>query len=147
MEMQDLGYNYRLTDLQAALGLSQLKSAAKRLDKRKEIAAIYYEAFKNEDFVCNLSPVNPGHAYHLYVIQVSKRLELYNFLRSKNIFAQIHYFPCHLMPYYQEKGWKEGMLKNVEEYYKGCISLPMFPGLEAVEQQYVISSIKEFYQK
>lgn len=147
MEMQDLGYNYRLTDLQAALGLSQLKSAAKRLDKRKEIAAIYYEAFKNEDFVCNLYPVNPGHAYHLYVIQVSKRLELYNFLRSKNIFAQIHYFPCHLMPYYQDKGWKVGMLKNVEEYYKGCISLPMFPGLEAVEQQYVISSIKEFYQK
>jgi UDP-4-amino-4,6-dideoxy-N-acetyl-beta-L-altrosamine transaminase len=147
MEMQDLGYNYRLTDLQAALGLSQLKSAAKRLDKRKQIAETYYEAFKNEDFVCNLSPANPGHAYHLYVIQVSKRLELYNFLRSKNIFAQIHYFPCHLMPYYQEKGWKVGMLKNVEEYYKGCISLPMFPGLEEAEQQYVISSIKEFYQK
>ena len=147
MEMQDLGYNYRLTDLQAALGLSQLKSAAKRLDKRKEIAAIYYEAFKNEHFVCNLSPVNPGHAYHLYVIEVSDRLELYNFLRSKNIFAQIHYFPCHLMPYYQEKGWKEGMLENVEEYYKACISLPMFPGLEEAEQQYVISSIKEFYQK
>jgi hypothetical protein len=147
MEMQDLGYNYRLTDLQAALGLSQLKSAAKRLDKRKQIAETYYEAFKNEDFVCNLSPANPGHAYHLYVIQVSKRLELYNFLRSKNIFAQIHYFPCHLMPYYQEKGWKVGMLKNVEEYYQGCISLPMFPGLEEAEQQYVISSIKEFYQK
>ena len=147
MEMQDLGYNYRLTDLQAALGLSQLKSAAKRLDKRKQIAETYYEAFKNEDFVCNLSPANPGHAYHLYVIQVSKRLELYNFLRSKNIFAQIHYFPCHLMPYYQEKGWKVVMLKNVEEYYKGCISLPMFPGLEEAEQQYVISSIKEFYQK
>jgi len=147
MEMQDLGYNYRLTDLQAALGLSQLKSAAKRLDKRKQIAETYYEAFKNEDFVCNLSPANPGHAYHLYVIQVSKRLELYNFLRSKNIFAQIHYFPCHLMPYYQEKGWRVGMLKNVEEYYKGCISLPMFPGLEEAEQQYVISSIKEFYQK
>jgi UDP-4-amino-4,6-dideoxy-N-acetyl-beta-L-altrosamine transaminase len=147
MEMQDLGYNYRLTDLQAALGLSQLKSAAKRLDKRKQIAETYYEAFKNEDFVCNLSPANPAHAYHLYVIQVSKRLELYNFLRSKNIFAQIHYFPCHLMPYYQEKGWKVGMLKNVEEYYKGCISLPMFPGLEEAEQQYVISSIKEFYQK
>jgi dTDP-4-amino-4,6-dideoxygalactose transaminase len=147
MEMQDLGYNYRLTDLQAALGLSQLNSAAKRLDKRKEIAETYYEAFKNEDFVCNLSPANPGHAYHLYVIQVSKRLELYNFLRSKNIFTQIHYFPCHMMPYYQEKGWKVGMLKNVEEYYKGCISLPMFPGLEEAEQQYVISSIKEFYQK
>lgn len=146
MEMHELGYNYRLTDIQAALGISQLKSASRRLEKRKEIAKTYYDAFENEQFIYNLSEVNTGHAYHLFVIEVSERLDLYNYLKTKNIFAQIHYFPCHLMPYYQEKGWREGMLKNVEKYYKACISLPMYPELSEDEQQFVIKSIKEFYQ-
>jgi hypothetical protein len=145
MEMKVLGYNYRLTDFQAALGLSQLNRADEGLARRREIAAIYLEAFKGQSFIKGQSGVIEGHAYHLYVVEVENRLGLYNFLRTKNIFAQIHYIPCHLMPYYRQFGWKEGDMPNAENYYKDCISLPMYPTLTMEEQQFVINSIKEFY--
>ena len=106
MEMQDLGYNYRLTDFQAALGLSQLQRADEGLERRREIARKYDEAFRGKSFIKGQSGVVEGHAYHLYVIEVEDRLELYNYLREHNIFAQIHYIPCHLMPYYRSLGWK-----------------------------------------
>jgi len=145
MEMQILGYNYRLTDFQAALGLSQLKRADSGMARRKEIAAIYFEAFKDKPFIKGQSGVIEGHAYHLYVIEVDDRLGLYNYLRTKNIFAQIHYIPCHLMPYYRQYGWKEGDMPNAEAYYSKCISLPMYPTLSGEEQSFVITSIDQFY--
>ena len=146
MEMQELGYNYRLTDIQAALGLSQLYRARSGLARRREIAAVYYEAFKDVPFIKGQSGVIEGHAYHLYVIEVDDRLGLYNHLRSKNIFVQIHYIPCHLMPYYRGLGWSEGDLLNAELYYNSCLSLPMFPTLTEEEQLYVIDSIKSYYK-
>ncbi len=145
MEMQTLGYNYRLTDFQAALGLSQLKRADAGLERRKEIAKTYFNAFEGQLFIHGQSEVIEGHAYHLYVIEVEDRLGLYNFLRSKSIFAQIHYIPCHLMPYYQKYGWKEGDMPRSEGYYSKCISLPMYPTLLATEQQFVIKCITEFF--
>ena len=145
MEMQELGFNYRLTDFQAALGLSQLKRADEGLQRRREIAQTYYEAFKNKSFIKGQSGVVEGHAYHLYIIEVENRLGLYNFLRTQNIFAQIHYIPCHLMPYYREFGWKEGDMPKAEKYYKHCISLPMYPTLTEQEQQFVIENIIKFY--
>ncbi|MEZ7509755.1 UDP-4-amino-4,6-dideoxy-N-acetyl-beta-L-altrosamine transaminase [Cloacibacterium sp. Arc13] len=145
MEMQELGFNYRLTDFQAALGLSQLNRADEGIQRRREIATTYYEAFKNKSFIKGQSGVVQGHAYHLYIIEVENRLGLYNFLRTKNIFAQIHYIPCHLMPYYRQFGWKEGDMPNAENYYKYCISLPMYPTLTDEEQLFVIQSIIEFY--
>ena len=145
MEMQTLGYNYRLTDFQAALGLSQLKRADAGLERRKEIAETYFNAFEDQLFIHGQSEVIEGHAYHLYVIEVEDRLGLYNFLRSKSIFAQIHYIPCHLMPYYQKYGWKEGDMPRSEGYYSKCISLPMYPTLLATEQQFVIKRITEFF--
>mgnify|MGYP003646062152 CR=1 FL=1 len=146
MEMQDLGFNYRLTDFQAALGLSQLNRADEGIVRRREIAATYENAFKGKSFIKGQSGVVEGHAYHLYIIEVEDRLGLYNYLREHNIFAQIHYIPCHLMPYYRQFGWKEGDLPNAEKYYNHCISLPMFPTLTDDEQQFVITSIKEFYE-
>lgn len=145
MEMQDLGYNYRITDFQAALGSSQLNRAEKGLDRRRELAFQYFNAFKGKDFIKSQSGDINGHAYHLYVIEVEDRLGLYNFLREHNIFAQIHYIPCHLMPYYRQFGWKEGDLPFSEEYYKHCISLPMFPTLTNDEQSFVIEKINSFY--
>ena len=145
MEMQDLGYNYRLTDFQAALGISQLKRADEGLAKRREIAATYLKAFKEKKFIKGQSGVIEGHAYHLYVLEVENRLGLYNYLRENNIFAQIHYIPCNLMPYYREFGWKEGDMPNAENYYKQCISLPMYPTLTDDEQSFVIEKINEFY--
>jgi hypothetical protein len=144
-EMQELGYNYRLTDFQAALGLSQLKRASTGLVRRKEIAKVYEDVFTGETFIKGQSGVVEGHAYHLYVIEVENRKELHQYLREQNIFAQIHYIPCHLMPYYRECGWKEGDMPNAENYYNHCISLPMYPTLTYDEQQYVIAKIKEFY--
>lgn len=145
MEMQELGYNYRLTDFQAALGLSQLKRADEGLAKRKSIAKKYDEAFANNPRIKSsleeLKPSDSGHAYHLYIIRVDDRLGLYNHLRKHNIFAQIHYIPCHLMPYYRSFGWKEGDLPHAEHYYKRCLSLPMYPTLTSAEQDYVIQTI------
>lgn len=145
MEMQELGFNYRLTDFQAALGLSQLNRADQGLERRRTIAKHYYESFKNKSFIKGHSGVVEGHAYHLYVIEVNDRLGLYNFLRANNIFAQIHYIPCHLMPYYRQFGWKENDMPNAENYYKHCISLPMYPTLTDKEQQFVIDSINTYY--
>ena len=89
-EMQELGYNYRLTDFQAALGSSQLKRADEGLERRKEIARKYNDAFGNFDKIVGQSGVVEGHAYHLYIIEVEDRLNLYNHLRSKNIFTRVH---------------------------------------------------------
>lgn len=145
MEMQELGFNYRLTDFQAALGLSQLQRADLGLQRRNEIASHYAKAFDGQPFVKGQSGVIPGHAYHLYVLEVENRLGLYNFLRENGIYAQIHYIPCHLMPYYRALGWKEGDMPHAEAYYKQCISLPMYPTLTSEEQQYVIATILAFY--
>lgn len=145
MEMQTLGYNYRFTDFQAALGISQLKKADKGIERRMEIAQKYNTAFEKADFIKGQSGIVEGHAYHLYILEIPNRIGLYNYLRTHQIFAQIHYIPCHLMPYYRQFGWKEGDMPAAENYYKQCISLPMFPTLTEEEQDFVISTIKTFY--
>jgi len=145
MEMQDLGYNYRITDFQAALGVSQLSRAHEGIARRQEIAATYADAFTNKSYIKGQSKIVEGHAYHLYVIEVEDRLGLYNHLRSNQVYAQIHYIPCHLMPYYRQFGWKEGDFPNAEKYYAHCISLPMYPTLTAEEQAFVINEINSFY--
>jgi dTDP-4-amino-4,6-dideoxygalactose transaminase len=146
MEMQELGFNYRITDFQAALGCSQLRRADQGLEKRKAIAVKYDTAFKKQKSILRHSGIVNGHAYHLYIIEVSDRLELYNFLRRHKIFVQIHYIPVHLMPYYQKLGWKKGDFENAEQYYERCISLPMYPTLTDLEQHFVIEKIREYYQ-
>ena len=146
MEMQELGFNYRLSDIQAALGNSQLTRAKEGVIRRREIAAKYYEAFKKKPYILGQSGIVEGHAYHLYVIEVNDRLEMYNYLREKNIYCQIHYVPCHLMPYYQKQGWKKGDRPAAERYYSRCISLPMFPKLNDSEIEFIIESILEFYE-
>lgn len=143
-EMQELGYNYRITDFQAALGTSQLQRADAGLSRRKEIAKNYFEAFKNNKNIIGQSGVVDGHAYHLYIIEVEKRKELYDFLKSKNIFCQVHYIPVHTLPYYETLGWKQGDFEYAENYYKGCLSLPLYPTLTKEEQNIVIEFINSF---
>lgn len=147
-EMQDLGYNYRLTDFQAALGISQLQRANEGLQRRNEIARYYDEAFKSiPEIKIPFRSNDIFHAFHLYVIQVPDRKQLYDYLREKGVFSQVHYVPLHLMPYYKKLGNKEGDLPIVEDYYKHCLSLPMYPSLTDEEQQYIIKTIKEYYNK
>lgn len=143
-EMQELGYNYRLADLSCALGISQLKRANKGIERRREIAKRYSEAFENMPIKTIKNGDGIEHAYHLYVIQVKLRLELYEYLREKGIYAQIHYVPVHIMPYYKKLGWKNGDMPEAEKYYSQCMSLPMYPSLLDEEQSLIINYIKTF---
>ncbi|AHJ97253.1 UDP-4-amino-4,6-dideoxy-N-acetyl-beta-L-altrosamine transaminase [Hymenobacter swuensis] len=142
MEMQELGYNYRMPDMLCALGISQLRRADEGLTRRRVLAARYDAAFADVAAVRPLAGA-PGHAYHLYVIQVPDRKGLYNALRERHIFAQVHYIPVHTMPYYQSLGWQPGDFPLAEAYYAHCLSIPLFPSLTDEEQQYVIESILE----
>lgn len=147
-EMQELGFNYRLTDFQCALGLSQLKKIESFLDRRNEIASMYDEAFKDvEGLVIPPKPEQHGsrHAYHLYPILLTKtdRKEAYIKLREMGIFAQVHYIPVHLQPYYSKNyGFKTGDYPNAEYYYEHELSIPMYPRMTDEEVNYVIESIK-----
>lgn len=158
MEMQELGYNYRMPDINCALGLSQLQRADIGLKRRHEIAKIYYEAFKAIPQVRDrnhehMSPITDhqshdyqvGHAHHLYVVEVEDRLGLYNYLREHQVYAQIHYIPAHLMPYYQGLGNKKGDQPKAESYYSNCISLPIYPSLTDEQQEFVIRKVKAYY--
>ncbi|MDO9185582.1 MAG: UDP-4-amino-4,6-dideoxy-N-acetyl-beta-L-altrosamine transaminase [Bacteroidia bacterium] len=140
-EMQDLGYNYRITDMQAALANSQLKRAEEGIIKRHEIAKKYRKAFDATSIKIQKYDSNYFNAHHLFVIEVEDRKGLYDHLRECGVFAQIHYIPVHLMPYYRQFGSKEGDFSIAENYYKHCISLPMYPTLTDKEQDYVIEKI------
>lgn len=151
-EMQELGYNYRLPDILCALGISQLDKAAAGIKRRQEIAEIYDTAFQNVTEIEILSGTNQelinngiGHAYHLYIIRTKRRRELYNYLRAQNIFAQVHYIPLHVMPYYKALGNEKNSLPVAEKYYEECLSLPMYPSLKKEEQEFVIKKILEFF--
>jgi len=144
-EMQMLGYNYRMTDFQAALGNSQLKRANAGLVRRHEIAEKYNHAFRNTKIKIPKSPNNGGyHAYHLYIIQVEDRKGLYDYLRENNIYAQVLYIPVYTMPYYKKLGFKAGNCPVAEEYYKHCLALPMYPTLTNEEQDWVIEKVLDF---
>jgi UDP-4-amino-4,6-dideoxy-N-acetyl-beta-L-altrosamine transaminase len=144
MEMQELGFNYRLTDFQAALGQSQLTKASERLQRRRDIAKMYTDVFSSNKKIIRSSGDVEGHAYHLFVIEIENREELYAFLRTKNIFAQVHYFPTHLMPYYAQFGWKSGDFIHAESYYSHCLSLPMYPTMTDEDVNYVIDNVLSF---
>ena len=140
--MHSLGFNYRMPDILAALGSTQLKKLEKSVKRRNEIASIYDQClpkdllFPNEDD--RLS------AYHLYVIRTPQRKELYDFLREKEIFCQVHYLPVYWHPFYQERGFKEGLCPVAEDHYRQCLSLPMYPTLTDQEVQFVIDNILNF---
>ncbi len=142
-EMQELGFNYRLTDFQAALGISQLAKNDLGVQRRNEIANKYKTAFKGKVKYQEL-PNNFLNAHHLFVIEVENRKGLYDYLHSNDILAQIHYIPVHTLPYYRNIGYKKVDLTNAESYYNKCISLPMFPTLTDEEQSFIIKTILEF---
>lgn len=147
-ELQDLGFNYRLTDFQAALGISQLGRAREGLERRNEIAKKYDEAFKViKEVTTPKRAEDIYHAFHLYVIQVPDRKGLYDFLHENGIYAQVHYVPLHLMPYYRQQASETTRLPVVENYYEKCLSLPMYPSLTDEDQDFVIEKVKEFFNK
>ena len=142
-EMKELGFNYRLTDFQAALGITQLAKNKKGVEIRNDISVTYKKAFKGKIKFQDL-PAKTYNAHHLFIIEVENRKELYDFLHSKGILAQIHYVPIHTMPYYKNIGYLDAGLVHTEKYYSKCISLPMYPTLSNEEQSYVINKVLEF---
>lgn len=142
-EMKELGFNYRLTDFQSALGITQLAKNEKGVERRNEISLIYKKFFEGKIKFQDL-PHNRYNAHHLFIIEVEKRKELYDFLCSKGILAQIHYVPVHTMPYYKKIGYLDADLKHAETYYSRCISLPMYPALSNEEQDFVIEQVNKF---
>ena len=136
-EMETLGYNYRLTDLQCALGTRQLQKLPQWLTRRQEIAALYDESFARVDGVTPLRRLgNRSHAYHLYVVQLDDsalqtgRATIFSALQAEGIGVNVHYMPVHLHPYYQQRfGYRRGEYPVAEEAYTRLLSLPLFPGM------------------
>ena len=142
-EMVELGFNYRLTDFQSALGITQLAKNEKGVERRNEIASNYKKAFDGKVKFQSL-PSNRTNAHHLFIIEIDERKELYDYLHKAGILAQIHYVPVHTLPYYKNIGYGSAELTNAERYYSRCISLPMFPTLSYEEQDYVIKKVLSF---
>ena len=142
-EMKELGFNYRLTDIQSALGITQLNKNKEGVKRRNEIANNYKNAFDNKLKFQDLK-LGDLNAHHLFIIEINNRKKLYYFLRMNNIYSQIHYIPLHTLPYYKNIGYDDACLNNAENYYNKCLSLPMYPSLTNTEQEFVISKVLEF---
>ena len=148
-EQQSLGFNYRMTELQAALGVSQMTSLDRFIARRHEIATRYDQGLTSLPIVRPWQHPDSHSAFHLYVIQVAKgaqmdRRQLFDALRSAGILANVHYIPIHLQPFYQRMGFQVGDLPEAEAYYARAVSLPMFAGLSEADQDFVIQKIQEF---
>lgn len=141
-EVRELGMNYRISAFQAALGTSQLKRAADNLVRRKEIAQYYHKALAESTY--GLPPIVEGHAWHLFVVRHPKRKELFDYLRQRKMFVQVHYVPLHHHPYYSEEAQQSGALPNADQYYEECLSIPMFPDLTNEDLEYVVEHLLAF---
>lgn len=144
----DLGLNYRMTELQAALGVSQLKRIDSFVSRRHELAKCYENAFEGIPISVPLQAESGYSALHLYPVVVNdpaQRKPLFDYLREKNIGVNVHYIPVHIQPYYQQLGHKVGDYPVAEDYYSRTISIPMYSTLTDEEQDYVIKCIRDFF--
>ena len=146
--MHSLGFNYRITDMQAALGISQLKKLDSFVKRRKEIALKYDKAFLNS-VVKPLYSFTKNSSYHLFVVKVDfsklniSKVELFNKMREKNIGLQLHYIPINKQPYYKSLGYGNEDTPIMNISYDECFSLPMYSSLSNEEQEYVIKTLFE----
>jgi UDP-4-amino-4,6-dideoxy-N-acetyl-beta-L-altrosamine transaminase len=137
-----LGFNYRITDMQAALGLSQMANLDAWIARRHQIAARYDAAFAETAVVTPHNIPEAHSAYHLYIIQTQDRDRVFEQLRADGIGVNVHYIPVHLQPYYRMIGFKPGDFPAAESYYSRAVSLPMFAALTDAQQDFVIDKVK-----
>jgi UDP-4-amino-4,6-dideoxy-N-acetyl-beta-L-altrosamine transaminase len=150
-EQQSLGFNYRMTEMQAALGVTQMTQLSRFVARRHELAVRYERGLADLPLVRPWQHPESYSAFHLYVIQVAEgarvgRRALFDALRGAGVLANVHYIPIHLQPHYQRMGFKTGDFPKAEAYYGAAISLPLYAGLMESDQDYVISKLKEYLQ-
>ena len=151
-EMKELGYNYRITDFQCALGSSQLKRLDTFINKRYRIAAKYSNLFTNINKYINPEVCkNVKHAYHIYPLQIKfddlsiSKIDLFKYMKYNKINLQVHYIPIHLQSYYQKKfGFRIGDFPIAERFYRNEVSLPIYPDLEDNQLDYVYNTLNEY---
>lgn len=150
-EQQSLGFNFRMTDLQAALGVSQMTELERFVARRHALVARYEKGLAGLPLVRPWQHPDAYSAIHLYVIQVTEearmdRRTLFDALRSVGILVNVHYIPIHLQPHYKKMGFKQGDFPNTEIYYERAISLPLYAGLIEADQDHVIAKLREILQ-
>ena len=148
-EQIDLGYNYRMTDIHAALGVSQLKRLDNIVSKRHEIAKYYDENFFDMPIKTPIQSNDCYSSYHLYVIRLKlneisiSHKTVFEKLRAEGVLVNLHYMPVYLHPYYKKLGFKKGYCEEAERYYSDAISIPIFPSLKKIKQEEVIGLIQK----
>lgn len=147
-EQLDLGYNYRITDIQCALGINQLNKIDDFVAKRRKIVKRYNEAFMNlEEIVIPFQDKSVNSSWHLYVVKFNLeklkvgRREIFEVLRKEGLGVNVHYIPVYYFPYYKKLGYEEGLCPNAEELYKRIITLPLYPKMSDEDVEYVIQSV------
>jgi dTDP-4-amino-4,6-dideoxygalactose transaminase len=149
-EMHVLGYNYRISDINCALGISQLAKLEENLQKRAFLAGVYSEELRDIKGITLPERENTERqAWHLYYILLENkeiRKKLYFFLREKGVYCQVHYVPVYWHPYYQTLGYKEGLCPVAEDFYHRVLTIPLYPDLQEFEQQEIIGLIRDFFK-
>lgn len=150
-EQHFLGFNYRMTDLSAAIGINQLKKINKIIKKRNMLAAYYDKHLKNLPLKLPTNSPNSLSTYHLYAIEILKKnsnkiqLSLYKFLKKHRIITNVHYIPIHLHPYYRKLGFKKKQFPISEKHAESSLSLPIYPSLNIKKARYIVNLIKSFF--
>ena len=144
-----LGFNFRMNEIQASLGISQMNSLDKFISKRNEVSQMYMKNLKNLPLTFQKVRNEDLSAWHLFIIHLKldqlelTRLEIYNSLREKGIGVNVHYIPVHLQPFYRNLGFKQGDYPNSESYYDGALTIPMYTKLKKKDIEFVIQALQE----
>jgi UDP-4-amino-4,6-dideoxy-N-acetyl-beta-L-altrosamine transaminase len=147
-----LGFNYRITDMQAALGISQLDRLDAFVSRRQEVAKNYFKMLETTPLILPFQSSENYSAYHLFIVRISEKLksrhkEIFVSLREKGIGVNLHYMPVYMQPYYEALGFKKGLCPVAEDYYSTAISIPMFSALSPEDQVTVCNTIKEVLEE
>ena len=148
-EQITLGYNYRMNDIQAALGLSQTSRLNIYIQRRNELARLYFKHLENLDLILPVDQDDSLSSFHLFIIKISEnskkvRDDLFNYLKKSSIGVNLHYIPIYNQPYFDKLGFNRDLFPNSEKYFKNAISIPIYPTLKDDQVFLISEKIREF---